>query len=191
MSTLDWKLSQTFNLFHSSHQNLIWLEPLEFSSTRLMGEQMSINKEVVPSYLSHRHFQATYKFLNWWVMTNILIPKPGLPSPPCAGSKVPSEVSSQPLAPAHHSLLSTHAGLLARIPSATAFSLLFVCVHTTFFTWMSPLNFYLLKPTFQALAESTCSMKFPPIPKCFASVLPLILSGSIQYSCCFNVIEAQ
>lgn len=148
MSTLDWKLSQTFNLFHSSHQNLIWLEPLEVSSTRLMGKQVSINKEVILSYLSHCHFQATCKFLNWWVMTDIPIPKPGIPSPPCAGSKVPSEVSSptpQPLAPAHHSLLSTHAGLLARIPSATVFSLLFACVHTTFFAWMSPLNFYLLK----------------------------------------------
>ena len=173
MSTLGRKLSQTFHLFHSSRQNLIWSQSLEFSSTRLTGKQMSINKEVVPSYLSHRHFQATYKFLSWWVMTNILIPKPGIPSPPSAGSKVPSEVSSQPLTPAHLSLLSTHAGLLARIPSATEFSLLFACVHTTFFTWMSLLSFYLLKPTFQALAKSTCSMKFPPIPKCFASVLPL------------------
>ena len=51
MSTLGRKLSQTFHLFHSSRQNLIWSQSLEFSSTRLTGKQMSINKEVVPLFI--------------------------------------------------------------------------------------------------------------------------------------------
>lgn len=120
-------------------QNLLGqrFRTLKFSSTRLMGKQITIKK---------RQFPPTYPISIFWPVTSIwvyilwpmtdiqIVPNLGFQVLPvvvpkyCHGSLPGPE-------PSCYSLLFTHTGLLVAILKYHVFSLLLAYAHTALFTW--------------------------------------------------------
>lgn len=187
VSTLNWKLSQTFffTSLYSSHQHLSGQRsrPLEFSSARLMGKQVNIRKmspPASPPRLPYHHFLASYKHLNkcsmglnWHPDSQAWDSKPSL----CWFQAALVSLSCQIANP--HALLPTlypHWRLAGIFKCHSVFSPPCLSLHCFFLPQMSLHNFQMSKayPSSKALVKSTFSVKFIPTPKCFTSVVPLI-----------------
>lgn len=158
------KLATFSASFYSPHQNLPdqRSRPSEFSSTRLMGKQVTIN---------NRYFPPIYPINIFWPVTSIWISVLWAMSDILAWDSWSSlrwfqaSVTDFCLPGSNltrYSFLVTHTGLVAAIPKCHVFSS--PCLCSCYFLYLGCLlHFYTLKAilSFNALVKMTFSMKLP------------------------------
>lgn len=102
-------------------------------------------------------------------------------------------ISPQSLAAKHYSLLSTHTGLLVGIPKChSVFSPPCLCLHCFLYPHVFSQFLHVESlSTFQGSGQKYLLHEVYPNSQMFLFCSPFNPLRPSQYSCCFNVVEAQ